>query len=72
MSYYRTPENRKLRAKLIRRWKPWEKSTGPRTDEGKAKSAGNSRKHGARSKQAIESGKLVRAYIKLCKECVDE
>jgi hypothetical protein len=28
-----------LRAQLIQRWKPWEKSTGPKSDEGKAESA---------------------------------
>jgi len=39
MSYYRTPEHRAMRAELIRRWKPWEKSTGPKSDEGKARSA---------------------------------
>ena len=35
MSYVRTPEHRELRAKLIRQWRPWEKSTGPRSEEGK-------------------------------------
>ncbi len=39
MSYTRTPEHRALRAELIRRWKPWEKSTGPKTTEGKRKAA---------------------------------
>jgi hypothetical protein len=39
MSYVRTPEHRALRAELIRRWKPWENSTGPKTEEGKKKSA---------------------------------
>ena len=39
MSYTRTPEHRALRAELIRRWKPWEKSTGPKTLEGKKKAA---------------------------------
>ena len=37
MSYYRTPEHRAMRAELIRRWKPWEKSTGPKSPEGKAR-----------------------------------
>lgn len=46
MSYYLTPEHRALRAELIRKWKPWEKTTGARTEEGKATSAKNSRKHG--------------------------
>lgn len=36
---------RRLRA-AARRNRPWEHSTGPKTPEGKAKSAQNSRKHG--------------------------
>lgn len=31
-----TQAQRERQAKLIRRWKPWEKSTGARTPEGKA------------------------------------
>lgn len=31
-----TPERRARQAELIRTWRPWEKSTGPKTDEGKA------------------------------------
>jgi len=46
MVYKRTEEHRRLRAELIRQWKPWEKSTGPRTLEGKANSSRNSTKHG--------------------------
>ena len=49
MSYYRTPEHRKLRAALIRRWKPWEKSTGPKSTEGKVRSAQNAYKGGWRA-----------------------
>ena len=41
MSYYRTDEHRRLRAELIQRWKPWEKSTGPKSAAGKATSAQN-------------------------------
>ena len=48
MSYYRTPEHRALRAELIRRWKPWEKSTGPKSAEGKAKVARNPYRGGER------------------------
>lgn len=48
MSYYRTPEHRALRAELIRRWKPWEKSTGPKMAEGKARSAMRGFKGGTR------------------------
>lgn len=36
-----TPEQRQRQAKAIRRWKPWEQSTGPRSAEGKAKVARN-------------------------------
>jgi translation initiation factor 2 beta subunit (eIF-2beta)/eIF-5 len=32
-----TPEERLKQAEAIRRWKPWEKSTGPKTAQGKAK-----------------------------------
>lgn len=31
-----TPERRARQAALIRSWKPWEKSTGPTTEAGKA------------------------------------
>jgi hypothetical protein len=48
MSYIRTPEHRALRSKLIRDWKPWEKSTGPKTTEGKARSARRGYKGGIR------------------------
>ena len=40
------PERRAAHAAAIRRWKPWAKSTGPRTRAGKAKSAQNAYKHG--------------------------
>ena len=41
-----TPERRARQAALIRTWKPWEKSTGPRSDEGKARTANNGFKGG--------------------------
>ena len=61
MSYVRTPEHRALRAKLINRWKPWENSTGPKTEEGKAKSAMRGYKGGQR--QALRSiARLLREH----------
>ena len=57
MSYIRTPEHRFLRAKLIRKWQPWEKSTGPKTPEGKAKVSRNAYKGAAR----VLLGELSRA-----------
>jgi hypothetical protein len=36
-----TPEERSRQAALIRQWKPWERSTGPQTKQGKATVAKN-------------------------------
>jgi hypothetical protein len=63
MSYYRTPEHRALRAELIRRWKPWEKSTGPKSPEGKAASAMRGNKGGARALMR-EISRLLREQAK--------
>ena len=41
-----TPESRAKQAELIRTWRPWEQSTGPKTAEGKAVSSMNARVHG--------------------------
>ena len=49
MSYNRTLEHRSLRAKLIHKWRPWEKSTGPRSQIGKVKVSRNAYKGGLRS-----------------------
>ena len=43
-----TPERRARQAELIRKWRPWEKSTGPRTEAGKAVVARNAYKGGTR------------------------
>ena len=37
-----TKEQRERQARLIQEWQPWKKSTGPRTAEGKQRSALNS------------------------------
>ncbi|RIX47592.1 MAG: hypothetical protein D3M94_07955 [Rhodocyclales bacterium GT-UBC] len=66
MGYYRTPEHRRLRAELIRKWKPWEQSTGPKTEDGKAKSAGNSWKHGNRSSESQELFRQLRVFLREC------
>ena len=41
-----TPERRALQAQAIRRWRAWARSTGPRTVEGKARSARNAYRGG--------------------------
>jgi len=43
-----TPERRKRQAELIRRWRPWESSTGPRTEDGKTLVSRNAWKGGHR------------------------
>lgn len=43
-----TPERRAKQAALIRQWKPWEKSTGPKSAEGKAISSRNAWQGGTR------------------------
>jgi hypothetical protein len=45
-----TSERRARQAALIRTWRPWEQSTGPRTAEGKARTSRNADKGGQRDK----------------------
>lgn len=44
-----TPERRARQARLIYRWKPWTKTTGPKSVSGKSRSKMNALKTGARS-----------------------
>lgn len=43
-----TLARRARQAELIKTWRPWAHSTGPRTPEGKARSSGNAWKGGHR------------------------
>ena len=43
-----TEARRERQSELIQNWKPWTKSTGPRTSAGKAKSSQNAFKGGLR------------------------
>jgi BMFP domain-containing protein YqiC len=51
MSYVRTAKHRVMRSQMIHQWKPWLKSTGAKTEEGKAVSSMNAYKGGVRQKQ---------------------
>lgn len=44
-----TDERRARQSELIRTWRPWEKSTGPRSTDGKARVARNAWKGGMRA-----------------------
>ena len=43
-----TLERRQLQAALIRKWKPWQQSTGPKSSSGKEKVSHNADKGGSR------------------------
>ncbi len=68
MSYERTPEHRARQAERIRDWCPWEKSTGPRTAEGKSVSRWNAQTHGMRSAAARDELQGVREFLRLVRE----
>lgn len=43
-----TQDRRARQAEAIRTWRPWEKSTGPRSDKGKQRASRNAWKGGER------------------------
>ena len=55
-----TSKRRARQAELIRHWRPWERSTGPRTGAGKAIVARNAWKGGQRP-MLRELARLLRA-----------
>jgi hypothetical protein len=62
-----TPERRARQAEAIRRWKPWEQSTGPRSDAGKARASRNADKGGQWHKLR-ELSKEVNALLRRQRE----
>ncbi|QPK63532.1 hypothetical protein IVG45_00670 [Methylomonas sp. LL1] len=61
MAHGWTPERRKKQSEAILRWRPWDKSTGPKTAEGKTRSSMNAYT-GAAEFQAVL--KRARAYLR--------
>ena len=57
-----TAERRAKQSEAIRRWRPWEQSTGPRSDEGKARAGGNAYK-GAQREQMRDMSRTLRAMM---------
>lgn len=62
-----TPEERRKQSEAIRRWKPWENSTGPVTAGGKAVTARNRIRHGFRPREMTQ----IRTLLKAQKAFVD-
>jgi len=63
-----TAEQRAQQSEAIRRWKPWERSTGPKTDTGKATVSANALKHGLRSAGWLEDQKRITELLRRCRE----
>ena len=58
-----TPERRARQAELIRQWRPWEKSTGPKTVEGKATASQNAFRGGVQQELKM----LAKVFLELAK-----
>ncbi len=48
-----TEERKARQSALIRGWKPWERSTGPKTDEGKQEASRNRQKALEKARQEV-------------------
>ena len=59
-----TPEERLKQSKAIRSWKPWEKSTGAKSPQGKAVSSKNATKTG----YSLEVRKLISQINRVFKQ----
>ena len=59
-----TAEQRQRQRELIQSWKPWTKSTGAKTPDGKKKSAQNAFKTG----KSLEIREMIKRLNKLLKD----
>lgn len=72
-----TEERRKRQADMIRKHKPWEKSTGPRTFAGKERVALNALKHGVNTpeyqhiKQVLYLNKAFLKHVAIFEQAQD-
>jgi hypothetical protein len=65
-----TAARRARQAAAICRWQPWRRSTGPKTEVGKARVTTNALRHGYRSRAWILKAKRIRRAIRLCAHTV--
>lgn len=65
-----TAERRARHAELIRTWRPWERSTGPKTEEGKSRSK-NNRYRGAERPRLRELMRYLRDAMAEQQEALD-
>jgi len=63
-----TPERRAKQREAIQLWRPWEQSTGPQSDEGKAVSSQNAVVHGLRARGWLAYQKRINDLLRACKE----
>lgn len=59
-----TKAERSAQTRLIRKWKPWLYSTGPKTPGGKATASRNAFKHGLRSNALRKLRRMLRRQAK--------
>ena len=63
-----TDEQRKAQSEKMKELKPWLKTKGPKTEEGKKASSRNAMKHGMRSKLAKELRQVLRKQEEFLKK----
>ena len=69
-----TLERRRKHSEAIRKWKPWERSTGPKSEEGKGRVSLNAFKHGMRSAEIREIEAVLAEQARAragCEVCID-
>lgn len=64
-----TEDRRLKQAAICRVTAPWSRSTGPRTEKGKAKVSQNAFKHGLRGGILRKAAELIAQSKKILKEC---
>ena len=66
-----TLERRRRQAEQIKHWRPWAKSTGPRSPEGKERVSRNAWQGGHRA-QLRELSRMVNAEIRAARDLIAE